>query len=65
MAAAGQLVTSTATSATPLEAVVGALVGLPERIERIKGAEPRPPIPTEPSSHAAVRKQLERLLAHA
>jgi len=59
--AGGDLVTSTATSGTPLEAVVDALDGLSERIDRrtdrrssgsASGAD----------RHAAVRNELKRLL---
>lgn len=39
--AGGGLVTSTATSDTPLTAMVGALDGLPERMDRIHRAEGR------------------------
>jgi hypothetical protein len=53
---AGDLVTSTATSKTPLEAMVTALDGLPERMERIPRIEHRPP------THAAVRNKLKLLL---
>ena len=54
----GDLVTSTATSKTPLEAMVGALDGLPERIERL----PRIDHEHRPTTHAAVRNQLKLLL---
>lgn len=53
----GDLVTSTATSKTPLEAMVGALDGLPERMERLPRIEHRA-APT----HASVRDQLKVLL---
>ena len=56
----GALVTSTATSDTPLAAMVGALDGLPERMERILRSEPAPKV--DSSSHAAVRAELKRLL---
>lgn len=55
----GDLVTSTATSKTPLEAIVGALDALPERIERIH--QPRSSAPAA-DRHAAVRAELTRLL---
>jgi hypothetical protein len=53
---AGALVTSTATRKTPLEAMVSALDGLPERMQRLPRIEH--PAPT----HAAVRNTLKRLL---
>ena len=56
--AGGELVTSTATSNTPLTAMVGALDGLPERMDRIHRAEATP----APLDHASVRAALERLL---
>ena len=53
--AGGELVTSTATSNTPLTAMVGALDGLPERIDRVHRVE-------QTTDHAAVRAALKRLL---
>lgn len=52
----GDLVTSTATSTTPLGAMVDALDALPERMERVPRSEHRPP------THAAVRHKLKLLL---
>ena len=52
----GDLVTSTATSSTPLGAMVDALDGLPERMERVPRMEHRPP------THAAVRNKLRLML---
>lgn len=63
--AEGGLVTSTATSDTPLEALVGALDGLPERIERLHRSERRSASEDTASAHAAVRGELKRLLARA
>lgn len=57
----GDLVTSTATSESPLDAVVGALDGLPERIDRAKRSEERENIAPPSSAHGAVREQLRRL----
>ena len=56
--AGGELVTSTATSDTPLAAMVGALEGLPERMDRMHRAEPKPAA----FDHAPVRAELKRLL---
>gem|GEM_PF-5870837 len=53
---AGGLVTSTATSSNPLAAVVGALDGLPERMERM------PRIERRRATHADVRAEVKRLL---
>ncbi len=63
--AGGDLVTSTATSDSPLDAIVGALDGLPERIDRVHGSERRPSGVPNLASHAAVREQLKRLLETA
>lgn len=61
--AGGALVTSTATSSSPYEAIVSALDELPSRIDRLDGArkatEAARPAGTE---HAAVRAQLRRML---
>lgn len=55
----GGLATSTATSSNAIDAVVGALNGLPSRI----GRATRPRTSTgDASKHAAVRNQLKRLL---
>lgn len=60
--AGGDLVTSTATSDTPLAAMVGALDGLPDRIDRLHRTEtPR----ASGLDHAAVRAELKRLLDRA
>jgi hypothetical protein len=57
---AGDLITSTATSNDPLDAMVSALDGLPGRMDRIqKRHEPRP------NTHAKFREELRRLLARA
>jgi hypothetical protein len=58
--AGGSLVTSTATSASPLGAIVGALEALPDRIDRIQRLEHDAASGVD--SHAAVRAELERLL---
>ncbi len=60
----GDLVTSSATSDSPLEAIVGALDGLPGRMERLHrgGTRTRPPADAD---HAAVRGALKRLLDRA
>lgn len=60
---AGGLVTSSAESATPLEAITLAFDGLPERLERIKSSEQRGDVGA--SRHAAVRHELQRLLARS
>ena len=59
--AGGDLVTSTGTSDSPLEAIVGALDGLPERIGRVH----RTNASTAVDTHAAVRNELKRLLDRA
>jgi hypothetical protein len=59
--AGGGLVTSTATSDTPLTAMVGALDGLPERMDRMHRAET---IPTS-LDHASVRAMVDRYSALA
>lgn len=61
--AGGDLVTSTATSNNPLEAVVGALDGLPERIDRVHRTDRKSASTVD--AHAAVREELKRLLAQA
>lgn len=61
----GDLVTSTATSDSPLEAVVDALDGLPERVERIHRKDARTSTEGDATSHAAVRAALKRLLDRA
>jgi hypothetical protein len=63
--AGGSLVTSTATSKRPLDAIVGALEGLPDRIDRMHRIEERPNASTPAESHAAVREELKKLLARA
>ena len=60
--AGGDLVTSVATSGTPLEAVVDALDGLPERIERAQKIDRRSKSADDGDRHAAVREALKRLL---
>lgn len=57
----GDLVTSTATNGTPLEAVVAALDGLPERIERAHQYDRRSKSADDGNRHAAVREELHRL----
>lgn len=59
----GDLVTSTATSDSPVEAIVDALEGLPERIDRVHRASAASATPLD--GHAAVREELRRLLARA
>lgn len=54
----GELVTSTATSDTPLAAMVGALEGLPARMARVLRSDATP----KAEGHAAVRAELRRLL---
>jgi hypothetical protein len=63
--AGGDLVTSTAISDTPLEALVGALEGLPDRIESVHRGDHRPSSAPTMTRHAAVREQLKRLLERA
>ena len=63
--AGGDLVTSTATSDTPLDAVVDALDGLPARMERVHRADRRSTPADDGGRHAAVREELKRLLARA
>lgn len=64
--AGGDLVTSTATRDTPLEAVVDALDGLPERIERAHRIDRRSVSAADGADrHAAVREALKRLLDRA
>jgi hypothetical protein len=60
--AGGDLVTSTAPRATPLEAVVQALDGLPDRIERAHRIDRRTKSAEDGDRHAAVRDELKRLL---
>jgi hypothetical protein len=61
--AGGDLVTSTAARNTPLEAVVDALEGLSERIERVQRFDRRSQTATDAADrHAAVRGELKRLL---
>jgi hypothetical protein len=55
----GDLVTSTATSESPLEAVVDALDRLPERIDRVHRTDRRA---SAVDRHAVVRDELKRLL---
>lgn len=62
---AGGLVTSTATSATPLGAMVDALDRLPDRMERmeeVERGERRARSEHRPPTHAAVRNQIKVLL---
>lgn len=61
---AGTLVTSTATRSTPMEAIVEALDGLPERMQRVQPAPALASVGDAPS-HAAVRDTLKRLLDRA
>jgi hypothetical protein len=63
--AGGDLVTSTATSGTPLEAVADALDGLPERIERANRTDRRSMPADGGDRHAVVRAELRRLLGRA
>lgn len=56
--AGGGLATSTATSSTPLDAVMGALDGLPDRIDRAR----RISSTSRGSRHAAVRAEVKKLL---
>lgn len=66
--AGGDLVTSTATSESPLEAMVDALDGLPARIERVHRTAPRSndaSAANDADRHAAVRTELKRLLDRA
>ena len=58
----GDLVTSTATSNSPLEAIVDALDGLPERIDRVHRTDRSARKFTSGDSHAVVREELKRLL---
>jgi hypothetical protein len=58
----GDLVTSTATSNSPLEAVVDALDRLPERIDLVHGTDRRASDSGAMSQHAAVREEVKRLL---
>lgn len=60
--AGGDLVTSTATSDTPLSAMVAALDGLPDRIDRLHRVEPSRSAAPTPADHAALRAELKRLL---
>jgi hypothetical protein len=59
--ASGGLVTSTVKSESPLEAIVGALDGLPESIDRQRSYA-RAEQAASASTHAAAREQLSRLL---
>ena len=54
---------TTATSNTPLTAMVGALDGLPARMDRLHRADTAAPAPS--LDHAAVRAELKRLLDRA
>lgn len=63
--AGGDLVTSTATSESPLDAVVDALDGLPARMERVHRTEARANDPSAADRHAAVRARLKMLLDRA
>jgi hypothetical protein len=63
--AGGDLATSTATSKSPLGAIVGALEGLPDRIDRVHRSDHRPSVPPAMTAHAAVREELKRLLESA
>jgi hypothetical protein len=60
--AEGKLVTSTATSSSPLGAVVEALDGLPQRLDRMPRIE-RPRNAVATARHAALREEVKRLLA--
>jgi hypothetical protein len=60
----GDLVTSTGTSSSPLEAMVDAMDGLPERIDRAH-RDRRTNGSTSGDRHAAVREELKRLLDRA
>lgn len=62
--AGGDLVTSTATSSSPLEAIVDALDGLPERIDRVHRNDQRSAA-MSPDRHAAIRETLKLMLDRA
>ncbi|MBS2018117.1 MAG: hypothetical protein JST00_34920 [Deltaproteobacteria bacterium] len=62
--AEGELVTSTAKGDSALGAVVGALDGLPERIDRMPRIQ-RPKNAMAAARHAAIREELKRALAQA
>jgi hypothetical protein len=59
--ASGGLVTSTVKSESPLEAIVGALDGLPGSIDRQRSYS-RPDQAPGGSTHAAAREELKKLL---
>jgi hypothetical protein len=61
--ASGKLVTATGTSDRPLDAIVSALEGLPDRMDRLQRGEARAASPAATTEHAAVREALKRLLA--
>ena len=61
--ASGDLVTATGTSDRPLDAMLGALEGLPDRMDRVQRAEARVKAPVAMTDDAAVREELKRLLA--
>lgn len=61
----GDLVTSTATSDTPLEAIVAALDRLPERIEMVHRTDRRSSDEDAVVRHAAVREEVKNLLVRA
>jgi hypothetical protein len=63
--AGGDLVTSTSSSSSPLEAIVGALDGLPDRIDRIHRSDRRPNSAPTMAVHRAAREELKRLLESA
>ena len=65
--AGGGLATSTAASASgdPLEAVVGALDGIPAHLDRIQRAYRRSEEATSTARHAAVRDHLRKMLDRA
>lgn len=63
--AGGDLVTSTATREGPLEAVVDALDGLPERIDHAHSFDRGTRGRVEVDRHAAVRDELKKLLDRA
>lgn len=63
--AGGDLVTSTATSESPLDAMVDALDGLPARMQRVQRTDARSKDANDADRHAAVRAELKRLLDRA
>lgn len=58
----GGLVTSTAESSSPLDAMVGALDELPGRFDRLESARRESAASSPTDAHAMVREELRRLL---